>query len=140
MSDEIRVRFVIPKEYFEEESKTESEEAIQFDAPEAYEPDEKSPLMDSQFVEVLIVTVAATIASLAKRAAEHWFKKRENGLIVDARHDPPHISFVGNIPRGTMVLIDKDGKASVQRPPSDKKKEILKFVADVLSKLPGKIL
>ena len=98
-----------------------------------------SPLIESQFVEFILLTIALTISGLITILAEHWLRKRENGILIDLSKDTTEISLIRHIPQNTLVIIDKNKKSTVHKSPKKEgftkkilEKILLKKLGDLL--------
>lgn len=135
MSDIINFRLDMTKDdlkveqRFSEDSgdfKIENIEAIT-DLPE-------EPLAEARFVEPVTALVGATVLYLAKRMIDHWFKEKEQGVMMDLREVPPLISRIAGIPMGFLVIIDKNGEATTHKVDYDKgDDEALKSMMSILN-------
>lgn len=88
-------------------------------------------LVDTGFIEAVAIIVIGTVAYLAKRLVDHWLKKKEKGVIIDARETPVRISTLENIPFGTLVLIDQNGNASSHK--TKDKRTLIELISDFTS-------
>jgi hypothetical protein len=135
MSDVINFRLDMTKE----ELKTEQEVSGDIDEfsienikPITSLPGE--PLEEARFVEPVTALVGATVLYLAKRMIDHWFKEKEQGVMMDLREVPPLISRIAGIPMGFLVIINKDGQATTHKVDYDKgDDEALKSMMSVLN-------
>ncbi|TQD23904.1 hypothetical protein [Methanolobus vulcani] len=92
------------------------------------------PLEEARFVEPVTALVGATVLYLAKRMIDHWFKEKEQGVMMDLREVPPLISRIAGIPMGFLVIIDKDGQATTHKVDYDKgDDEALKSMMSILN-------
>ncbi|SFM40553.1 hypothetical protein [Methanolobus profundi] len=92
------------------------------------------PLEEARFVEPITALVGATVLYLAKRMIDHWFKEKEQGVMMDLREVPPLISRIAGIPTGFLVIIDKDGQATTHKVEYDKgDDEALRSMMSVLN-------
>ena len=134
--DSIQFQLVITKEDLEQEKESKiSNKDLKFLDSKSLDKgsdSQLSPLIEAQFVEILVVTIATTLAALTARIADHWLKKRENGLLIDYSEDPPLISLVRNIPQNTIVIINKD--ESKVYPPPENEKFTKKMIKKILKK------
>jgi hypothetical protein len=92
-----------------------------------------SGLVEARFIDPVSVLVTASIATLTNYIVHYFLKAREQGLQIDLRTTPPTISFIANVPRGFVVIIDKSGKATVHQGGYDKPETL----AALLSPLTG---
>src|SRR5262245_17715031 len=67
-------------------------------------------LEEARFVETVAIICAVTIATLARRLVDDWLKNREQGIQINLGTSPPTISTIANVPRGFVLVVDKDGK------------------------------
>ena len=90
-------------------------------------------LDEARFVEILAVIVELTIPYLAKRIAEHWLKK-EQGLQIDLRTTPTSFSKLANVPKGFILIIDKDGNPKIEKTNYEKPEDIIPLLLTIFSK------
>jgi cell pole-organizing protein PopZ len=84
-----------------------------------------SPLVEARFVDPVTITASVTLALIAVRLVNHWLKRDERGVQIDLRTTPATISHLQNVPAGVLVIIDKDGKATVQPQTYEKPEDLL---------------
>jgi len=72
-------------------------------------------LVEPRFVDPVTAVVAASVAVIASRLVDHWLKKDEEGVQIDLRTQPVTISTLQNVPNGFVVIVDRDGKARVEK-------------------------
>lgn len=82
-------------------------------------------LSDANFVDPVTAVLTITLAALAIRIVNHWLKSDEAGLQMDLRTVPPTISRLQNIPTGSLVIIDKNGKADIRRLKHEKPEDVI---------------
>lgn len=92
-----------------------------------------SPLVEARFVDPVTIAVTATVALIAVRLVNHWLKSDERGVQIDLRTQPPTISHLRNVPAGVLVIIDTDGKASIQQQIYDKPEDLLPTLAKIFA-------
>jgi len=94
----------------------------------------EEPLAEARFVEPVTALVGTTVLYLAKRMIDHWFKEKEQGVMMDLREVPPLISRIAGIPMGFLVIIDKNGEATTHKVDYDKgDDEALKSMMSILN-------
>ena len=86
--------------------------------------DDGSPLREAKFVETLAIVATVGITWIVKRIVDSWLKSHEQGVQIDLRTDPATMSVVANVPRGFVVLIDKDGKATTKQAEYEKVEDL----------------
>jgi hypothetical protein len=104
-------------------------------APLQRAPD--SPLVEARFVDPVTITATVTLALVAVRMVNHWLKSEERGVQIDLRTQPPTISHLRNVPAGVLVIIDKAGKASVQRQAYDKPEDLMPALTKIFAGASG---
>jgi hypothetical protein len=78
-------------------------------------------LEEARFIiDPVSVLVIASAATLIHYVVHYFLKAREQGLQIDLQTMPPTISFIANVPRGFVVIIDKSGKPTVHQGAYDK--------------------
>lgn len=86
-----------------------------------YRLGEASPLppdgasMEARFVEPVTLIASLTLAMLAARLLHFALARRGQGVMVDARSKPPHVSALAGVPQGFVVIIHPDGKTETVR-------------------------
>ena len=88
-------------------------------------------LEESMFVEPVTAVVVASVAVIAKRMVDDWLQSKEQGMQIDLRKDPPVFSRISNVPRGFVVIIDKEGNAKAEQAHYKSSKDLV----PILSKL-----
>ncbi|MDK2832540.1 MAG: hypothetical protein PWQ75_2292 [Methanolobus sp.] len=135
MSDIINFRLDMTKEDMEleqEVSRDTSEFNVETIKPIRSIPEQ--PLEEARFVEPITAFVGATVLYLAKRMIDHWFKEKEQGVMMDLREVPPLVSRIAGIPMGFLVIIDKNGQATTHKVDYDKgDDEALKSMMAILN-------
>ncbi len=53
--------------------------------------------------------VVTSVSVLAYRLVEHWLRRMEHGVQIDARMTPAVISSLAGVPNGFVVVIEADG-------------------------------
>jgi hypothetical protein len=104
----VKVRFDLPKEIYEQEKLLETEE-YQLEEPVALPVDPAA--REARFVEPVSVIAAVTVAVLVERLVNFALTKMGQGVLVDAREKPAHVSKIAGIPQGFILYIDPDGKS-----------------------------
>lgn len=61
-------------------------------------------------IEAVGLVITASVSVMAYKLFNHWLRKRELGVQIDARTKPATISNIANVPSGFVVIIDQDGK------------------------------
>jgi hypothetical protein len=97
-----------------------------------------SPLVEARFVDPVTITATVTLALIAVRLVNHWLKSEERGVQIDLRTQPPTISQLRSVPAGVLVIIDKDGKASIQKQVYDKPEDLLPTLAKFFASAPAR--
>jgi len=121
MSDIINFRLDMTKEDLKTEQEVSGdidEFSIETIKPITSLPGE--PLEEARFVEPITALVGTTVLYLAKRMIDHWFKQKEQGVMMDLREVPPLVSRIAGIPMGFLVIIDKNGQATTHKVEYDK--------------------
>ena len=133
MNESTKLRIIMTREDLENEKSEVSEAAgVKFGPPEPVDLAKDNHLTDARFVELVGVVAIGALSSLVLRLVNNWIQKRENGTLIDLRKDPVEISLVRNIPQGTMVIIDQNGKSQVHK--ADNIPDPYSFVSNLLSK------
>jgi hypothetical protein len=68
-------------------------------------------LEEARFVETVAIIGTVTIAMLARRLVDDWLKNREQGVQINLGTATPTVSTIANVPRGFVLVVDKDGQA-----------------------------
>jgi hypothetical protein len=58
------------------------------------------------------VIVAVSLAVLAERLLHFVLTQRGEGVLVDTRETPPHVSVLAGVPQGFVVVIHPDGQST----------------------------
>lgn len=58
---------------------------------------------------VSLSVVVTSLSVLAYRIVEHWLRRAEHGVQIDARTTPATISTIAGVPNGFVVVIGADG-------------------------------
>ena len=133
MDEPVRFRLELTQEDLDEERKQDSGLTIE----QVEETDDlAAPFGRSRFVETVAVVAVATIAVLAERLVNHYLRSREEGVQIDLRKDPPAFSAIANVPRGFLVIIDRDGKATTQQADYDKPSDLIPLLQGLLKAKP----
>lgn len=109
--------------------------SIRFEKEEAIAP-KPDAVAEARFVEAVAVVASLGIAWLAKRLVDDWLKSREKGVQIDLRTKPPTISRVAGVPRGFVVIIDKQGKATTQKVDYEKQEDLMPILQGALGNKP----
>ncbi|MGA9773836.1 MAG: hypothetical protein WBV94_32700 [Blastocatellia bacterium] len=83
-----------------------------------------SPLKEAKFIETLAIVATVGITWIVKRIVDNWLKNHEQGVQIDLRTDPATISTVANVPRGFVVIIDRNGKATTKQAKYEKSEDL----------------
>lgn len=109
MTDEqVSVRIVAESNALRE---FEEDAAVTVQGAEPVRPEE--PLADARFVEWIAIAVAGSVAALVNHLLRLWAQQTERGVVLDMSTSPPTVSYVANIPYGTLVLRQEDGRSVV---------------------------
>jgi hypothetical protein len=65
----------------------------------------------SGMVEPVGLVIAVTLSWLVARIVERWLREDEAGVLIDLRRSPALVSRVSRVPKGFVLVIDRDGKA-----------------------------
>jgi hypothetical protein len=69
-------------------------------------------LAGAHVLEPVSLSIAvSTLSVLAYRIIEHWLRREEYGVQIDARTTPATISTIAGVPNGFVVVIEADGSA-----------------------------
>lgn len=79
------------------------------------DPKRLPPLTEAAFVDPVTMVAVATIATLATRLVNHWLRGREQGVQIDLRKKTPVVSRLAGVPRGFLVVINKDGTVETHK-------------------------
>lgn len=113
--EDIRFKFVVAKEDHKQFTDILQIGDLEIGQPEYLKTPEDATLVDARFVELIAVIVAGTIAVIALRIFDLILQNKENGTIIDLSKNPPEAILVGNVPYGTLVVIDTHGETSVEK-------------------------
>jgi hypothetical protein len=136
--DEVRFRLIVPKDEGPRYETFLQEGGLATAPPEVVETSAETPLVEAKFVELLALVAAGTAAAFAMRLFDLLVQKRENGTVIDFRKDPCEISLVANVPYGTLVVIDKDGKSHIQKIDPNQTADPTSFITGIVEKYTGK--
>ncbi len=103
----IKIQIDLPTEVYEQEKLLESEE-YQLEKPVPLSVDPAA--REARFVEPISVIAAVSAAVLVERLVHFALKKFGQGVLVDAREKPAHVSNIAGIPQGFILYIAPDGK------------------------------
>ena len=117
----------------QEEDLATSGEGLTIQSIEAAQTQPGSSLDEAMFVETVAVVAVASIAMIAKRLVENWLRSKEEGVQIDLRQDPPLFSKIANVPRGFVLVIDKDGKATPHQANYEKSEDVIPLLTQLLS-------
>lgn len=92
-----------------------------------------SPLVEARFIDSVTITATVTLALIAVRLVNHLLKRDERGVQIDLRTQPATISQLRSVPAGVLVIIDKEGKPSVQNQTYDKPEDLLPTLTAIFS-------
>jgi hypothetical protein len=106
------IQLDLPRELFEAERGLASPDYVQGEA-RPLPPDAAS--MEARFVEPVTLIAPLTLAMLAQRLLHFALARRGQGVMVDARTKPPHVSALAGVPQGFVVIIHPDGKTETVR-------------------------
>jgi hypothetical protein len=131
LSNRVELRVVMTREDLEHEQAIGANGLV----PERVEPIAAPPpgLGEARFIETVAVICTITLAEIARRLVNDWLKRNEQGVQIDLRTIPPTISMIANIPRGYLVIIDKNGESQVQKAEYDKETDLAPLLSKVLS-------
>jgi hypothetical protein len=93
-----------------------------------------SRLDRAHFVEAIAAVVGITIVALAKRIVEHRLTNSEQGVQIDTRTTPSTISYIANVPKGFIVIIDETGKPLVHQAKYESGADLERLLAVALQK------
>lgn len=127
MSDgkhEIVFQLEIPREDLEEE------QSIAEESENNYEIEVIEDSAD--FVPPVVVVIAtATLSVIAIRMATAWLHSKEKGMVIDVRTTPAKVVPVANVPKGSVITIDKDGNQTEKKLEYDKPEDLVPFLSTV---------
>ncbi len=63
----------------------------------------------ARFIEPVSLMVTATVAMLASRILNYILVRHGQGVLIDARQQPPLVTQLADVPAGFVVLIKADG-------------------------------
>ena len=106
------ISFDLPRELFEAERGLAGPDYTLGEA-KPLPPDTAS--MEARFVEPVPLIASLTLAMLAERILHFALARRGQGVMVDARTKPPHVSVLAGVPQGFVVIIHPDGKTETVR-------------------------
>lgn len=133
-----RFRLIVPRDECPQYETFLQEGGLETEPPHSVQTITDTPLVEAKFVELLAVIAAGTTAAFAMRLFDLLVQKRENGTVIDFRKDPYEISLVANVPYGTLVVIDKDGKSHIQKIDPNQTADPTSFVTGIVEKYTGK--
>lgn len=133
MEKQLEIRLEIPNDLFQEDP---NEENIKIKSREALEAVETgSPFREAKFVESVVIIGVVGLSWLVKRVVDHWLNKNQQGIQFDLRTTPPTMSAVANVPQGSIVIIDINGKASVKQAKYEKSDDLNGWIQSTLQSL-----
>jgi hypothetical protein len=89
-------------------------------------------LEEARFVETVAIIGTVTIAMLARRLVDDWLKNRQQGVQIDLGTATPTVSTIANVPRGFVVIVDRDGKAQPYKLEYEKDVDLEPLLSKVL--------
>lgn len=125
---QIQVRLDLPREVLKAESKVAGANYV-LGEPQPLPPDPNA--REARFIEPVTLIAALTVPILAERILHFALAKRGQGVLVDGREKPPHVSTLAGVPQGIIVLIRPDGESETVR---------VDTPSEALAKLLGKTL
>ncbi len=108
----LEVRLELPIDVYKAESKLTSAD-YSLGKPESLPADPDA--MEARFVDPVTLVASITIAILAQRLLHFALTKRGDGVLLDARQQPPVVSVLKSVPQGFVVIIHPDGKTETVR-------------------------
>jgi hypothetical protein len=85
----------------------------------------------ANFVEPVTAVIVLTSAMLVFRLFEYFKKKNERGIQIDLRTIPATLTDLANVPNGFIVIIDKDGNASIEQAKYDEPEQLAKLLEGI---------
>jgi hypothetical protein len=110
--DRYEIQFDLPRELFEVERSLAGPD-YRLGEAKPLPPDAAS--MEARFVEPVTLIASLTLAILAERILHFALARHGQGVMVDARTKPPHVSVLAGVPQGFIVIIHPDGKIETVR-------------------------
>src|SRR3712207_614855 len=104
----VAVRLELPREVLEAE-RTKAGPNYSLGEPARLSPDPNA--MEARFVDPVTLIAVVTLSILAERLLNFALARRGQGVLVDARRTPPHLSVLAGVPQGIILI--KIGRAYV---------------------------
>ncbi len=111
---QVAIRLEIERRDVQAEQEASAEE-FTIERMEAAPRGSTSPVLEARFIEPVTLLAAVTLGWLAKRLVDHWLRDQERGVQIDLRTTPPTVSRIAGVPRGFLVIIDREGVARTEK-------------------------